>query len=122
MTRLEALKELAEKVEAGAEYLDRDIQDVWGGYRNSTQSQDAAKAYHGSLDSALALHEAVLPGWEYGVTRNPEQPRGPCAYVAPWGACDDSPLGKEALSVTPARAWLLAILKVLISEAENDAS
>ena len=64
-------------------------------------------AYHGSLDAAKALHEALLTGY------------GWC--VGPWGArvwlySDrpewDRPVRQEVeKTFAPARAWLLAILR-----------
>ena len=74
--------------------------------------RDAGNAYwHGDLNAAKALHDAVLPGWEWGVTDNEENPSGPAAFVARWGVDN----GFEASSNTPARAWLLAILEALIA-------
>jgi hypothetical protein len=75
----------------------------------------ARLAFMGSIDSAKALHNAVLPGWEYGITYNSEQLDGPCAFVAPWGATEDAE-GYEACAINPARAWLIAILKALIAK------
>lgn len=58
MTRKQALTELRDKVEAGAEVTARDASLIWPkGYAH------AINAGHGSLDAALALHNAVLPGW-----------------------------------------------------------
>lgn len=60
------------------------------------------KAHHGSLDAALALHEALLPGWrarlDIGCRRR-------CWMISP----DNQKL--DAYAPTPARAWLLAILR-----------
>lgn len=50
---------------------------------------DGWGAYRGSLDAALRLHEALLPGWEW--------------HLKSWSGMAD----------TPARAWLLAILRAL---------
>lgn len=115
MDKPEALKELLAKVEAGdARGKDFCIAPTCGWYAESENK--AYRAYHGSLDAAKALHEAVLPGWEYGVTLNHEQPKGPCAYVARWGA---SEVGYDAWSANPARAWLIAILKALITQEQE---
>ena len=65
-----------------------------------------ATAYSGSLDAAHRLHDALLPGWGWTLE---------CADAAEvW------PLGKLKLAIrsysdggTPARAWLLAILRAL---------
>lgn len=102
MTKLEALKALAEKVEAGA--LDWNycgVQHVHGIGMNETMWV----AYQGSLDAAKALHEAVLPGWAWSVDDDGEASvgNGPqCAY----------------LKDKPASAWLIAILKALIAQEE----
>ena len=57
-------------------------------------------AFHGSLDAAKALHEALLPGWGWTVSAD-----GSSVYG------DDPKVydGDDARS--PARAWLIAILK-----------
>lgn len=105
---INALKELAAKVEAGEEhirfaecllYRDRlglPYHGVW-----------AERAYQGSLDAAKTLHEALLPGWEWRFQHldsshllNREQP-----------ACSEAHIKGNA-----ARAWLLAILRALIAE------
>lgn len=104
MTRLDALKALAEKVEAGDFWsfvswraLDYQFFDLGG------------KAFDGSLDAAKALHEAVLPGAGY--------------LIGNLSACvthDDRRLGGYAVkSDDPARAWLLAILRALIAQEES---
>lgn len=106
MNRKKALEELLAKVRVGEGQNDgcmfRAFGDKW------THCFDA---YYGSLDAAKALHEAVLPEWEYGVTKNIEQPDGPCAFVAEWG----SEIQFLSCSTNPARAWLVAILEALIS-------
>ena len=66
----------------------------------------AYEAFGGSLDAALRLHEALLPGsgWVLDTTE-----AGTDAHVYPR-------LGNEVFSgdaITPARAWLLAILRAL---------
>ena len=77
--------------------------------------ETVCRAFHGSLDAAKALHDALLPGWWWAV--------GTCkvsddARVSP---DDDSraPSGGEWAEYTdidqrppgnPARAWLLSIL------------
>lgn len=109
MTKLDALKELLAKVYAGdrpAREPD-DIEDAC-----PVPARLMLSAFDGSLDAALALHEAVLPGWEWGVTCNKEQSGGPAAFVAEWG---DYQNGFEATNDTPARAWLIVILKALIA-------
>lgn len=130
MTRLEALTELAAKVEAG------NLQDqLSGGMPMMTRLHEglgsisiqgfsdgkAMDAYHGSLDAAKALHEAVLPGW--AVASFQKWP-GVDARVKLWGTHEerggrwhDYTDGRvEAEDPTPARAWLLAILRALIEQ------
>ena len=60
------------------------------------------KACEGSLDAAKALHDALLPGWEWHL--------GPSnAKVYPYNG---SPLKSwGGMADNPARAWLLAILR-----------
>lgn len=62
-------------------------------------------AFKGSLDSALALHEALLPGWDRQI----------CTYEdATFEASVSHPLKvktHDGVSHTMARAWLLAILR-----------
>ena len=103
--RLTALKELLAKVEAGDESwvhlpripeLHTDL--VW-------------KAWAGSLDAAKALHEVVLPEWGYLISCQ--------QWVDVWWfdvAGTGSPI--RGISPTPARAWLIAILRALIAQEE----
>ena len=65
-------------------------------------SEWARQAHSGSLDAARALHEALLPGWKWD---------GYDEYGwAVWqkGAPDTPFIGEAP---TPARSWLLAILR-----------
>jgi hypothetical protein len=71
-------------------------------------------AYNGDLNAAKALHEAVLPGWRYlirswGKIELETEERGD---FHPLNYCT----GFERDN--PARAWLIAILKALIAEAQ----
>ena len=75
---------------------------------NAEQRRWVYLAYNGSLDAALRLHEALLPGWGWGAN---------CfgAYV-----CEDHHPAEEPErafyadnSTLPARAWLLAVLRAL---------
>jgi len=101
---MSALTRLAEKVEAGTateyDFL------TWREGLSGTRKESAImlKAYHGSLDAAKALHDAVLPGWEWHL--------GPSnAKVYPYNG---SPLKSwSGMADNPARAWLLAILRAL---------
>ena len=79
------------------------IDNIW----DINHCQPFSNAYHGSLDAAMALHEALLPGYGWG--------------VGPWGArvwlySDrpewDRPIRQEVeMAFYPDRAWLLAILR-----------
>lgn len=66
-------------------------------------------AYHGSLDAALALHNSLAPGWVWSadswndVYINP--PEGPVSGAYFQEKADN-----------PARAWLLALLGMLIAK------
>jgi hypothetical protein len=68
------------------------------------------KAYNGSLDAALRLHDALLPGWVWDVSD--------CSEAEVWPP-DDPPGNWPIRGVAqdqPARAWLLAILRALAGE------
>lgn len=122
MTRLEALKELLAKVEAGT--LKRS--DLWPSRGTPEglcgRNSRAWWAYKGSLDAAKALHKAVLRGW--AVERLTMWPgTGGMCCVSIWGTHDHD--GErwhrfddgraEGKSDIPARAWLIAIIKALIA-------
>lgn len=59
---------------------------------------------NGSLDAAKALHEALLPGLNAHVTMD-----GSCQMFNEHGV---SILSEEYRGGNPARAWLIAVLKV----------
>ena len=114
--RKQALTDLLKKVEAGSDIY-RPITFVNAfkpllGYEAAINPADSARrSYHGSLDAAKALHEAVLPGWGaqihahgHAEVRHPKLMRRDLA----WAVVDN-----------PARAWLIAILKALIAECEQ---
>ena len=106
MTDTQALRDLLVKVEAGEwwgdlprpDYLHTDL--CW-------------KAFNGSLDAAKALHDAVLPGWKFGM--HELQPGIYRAYVCKWSPLRPMPTTYDAAD--PARAWLIAILRALIAQA-----
>lgn len=113
------LLKLAERVEAGETATSKFIDDlaVPFGYRPSEFMSDyrrfhlvrnsIRKALNGSLDSAKALHEAVLPGWWYGLMTYPD--KGVSRWnVGPGGDLNDVYSG-EATS-QPA-SWVAAILR-----------
>ena len=113
MTRKETLAKLIAKVEVGSE----DTPDFSALVSRPIMQCKAGEAYRGSLDAAKALHEAVLPGFTlWQITRVNDNfvmvsvcdiPRVKGAWLEPSyrGESPDS----------PARAWLLAILRALHS-------
>jgi hypothetical protein len=75
-------------------------------------SRAEIRAYNGSLDAAKALHGAMLPGWRWLVEGN-----GNASVYPP----DENLLKAVDVdgAVSPARAWLLAIIKALISQGDT---
>jgi hypothetical protein len=111
MTRIEALKELAEKVEAGT--LGAGICGPLCGSAN-IPAQHVIGAFNGWLDKANDLHSAVLPGWHFSVSTE--------ANKAGYVSTVSNPEWTAALSANsdnPARAWLQAILRALIDMEER---
>ena len=97
------LDDLIKAVEAGDKWSEAQYA-VFGNGTDLVYAYQAA--FDGSLDAALRLHEALLPGsgWVLDTTE-----AGTDAHVYPR-------LGNEVFSgdaITPARAWLLAILRAL---------
>jgi hypothetical protein len=119
--RMDALKELLAKVEAG-EWpggIDGIARQVFP-YRSASVDDmglTASEAFHGDLNAALALHEALLPKEGWGVeliTLHPSLIPGGSGFqyraVVGWGVV------VKGYADTPARAWLIAILRALIAE------
>lgn len=98
---MSSLDDLIAAVEAG----DKWSEAQYAMFGNGTDLVYAYQAaFDGSLDAALRLHEALLPGWEWHL--------GPSnAKVYPYNG---SP-GKSwsGMADNPARAFLLAILRAL---------
>lgn len=101
-----SLRNLIEAVEAG-----RDHSEKWHpalGEHGFT----GMMAFHGSLDAAKRLHDALVPEYGYG--------------IGGWGArvwlysdrshWDGSNRQEVEMADTPARAWLLAILRAMEAE------
>jgi len=121
MTRKEALTELLEKVKAGEYTASGDSDDMWLKWHDAFSPRDwksynelAHGAFDGSMDAALSLFEAVLPGWLYF--------GGPCVasegslytvYSADMEQCE---CGR---AYTPSRALLIAILEALVAMEEG---
>ena len=64
----QSIAALIEAVMAGGEYIERDVQRAFGGYRDSVNRSLVAKAYYGSPDAALSLQEALLPDTLWKIT------------------------------------------------------
>ena len=123
--KLNALDKLIEAVEAGTLKGTYDDLISFDRLCDAAIPQDtrglnvhAFEAYEGSLDAALALHEALLPGWALERLTKWPGTNGQCtAYL--WGTHEDdgerwhnAKDGRvDANGPTPARAWLLAILR-----------
>ena len=76
----------------------------WKGFHDT----NAWLAYHGSLDAAKALHEAVRVGWIWGRQKN----------GAMWIA-KGSKVFKSPPMMEPARGLLLCDIEALIAEADE---
>jgi hypothetical protein len=110
--------------------LERLIEAVEAGTASTMRFEDcgfdgwAELAYHGSLDAALRLHEALLPGWGWAVDwrddgfvmawLSPNLNRMPEAERAAAPLVDE-----RNYSGKPARAWLLAILRAMAKREEG---
>ena len=111
MKRKQALADLIAKVDAGGS--DQDVLEASYGVAEMTGSIGRyvyiIGAYDGSLDAAKLLHEAVLPDWYVFI-------KGQKGYV--WFAelmDRDDNRHPQTEGETPARAWLLSILRALHS-------
>ena len=71
----------------------------------------AWNAYNGSLDAALALHEALLPGHWLGEMGGNRGLDGKNWYAQINHQKGTATFYHDAVSSTPARAWLIAILR-----------
>ena len=110
---VEALRALEQKVAAGELPMWTEITGAIGLNPDNRHISFYA-AYHGSLDAAKALHEAVLPGWNRRIT---EDDGGKWWVELRHGYATSFDEVVIAPGIDdPARAWLLAILSALISE------
>lgn len=87
----------------------------------------AKDAFHGSLDAAKRLHDALLPGWRVVVRQRRDDEGGDWFvrvesadfHAVQWTAGDNTRTdilsGEDAVGIAPqaARAWLLAILRAM---------
>ena len=109
----QALIELRDQVKAGTLPMGYNADRLDCGALSARWS-DVEKAFDGSLDAAKALHEAVLPGWEWRLRDN-----------RAWVWTGVLVYGGEEVETAefcglPARAWLLAILDALIAKEASD--
>ena len=111
MTRKEALAELIAKVEAGEWIANGGGEDTWLAILDAGMQTYHAYIYEAwcrnSLDAAKALHEAVLPEWDWEISSQ-------SAAAVFKGPHLSGPSFLDA-SQSPPRAWLLSILKALHS-------
>ena len=118
MDNLQALQDLLAKVEAGDSTNDGSMYRAFG-----DRWVNSFDAFHGSLDAAKELHEAVLPGIsQYSIVTDPTCL---CVKVCWWpnGLSGGEEIHGEGWhEADPARAWLIAILKALIAKAEGGAA
>jgi hypothetical protein len=115
--RRDDLIELLAKVKAG---LYPALSD-WAGIFPAKPTDDdyprammAAQAALGWIDAARALHGEVLPGYSWQLF---EEDSGEFSSLVSKRA--DPRVYEEEWHDTPARAWLIAILKALIAEAAS---
>lgn len=101
----DALTRLADAVEAGTatDFKFYTFRDGLSGTVAETKTM--IRAYNGSLDAAKALHEAVLPEWRARVDVG--------RRFRTWLISPNNVKIDVYSSHSPARAWLLAILRAL---------
>ena len=115
-SKKQALQDLLETVDAGGAN-GNDFADVFGSpcqdMEYDQRVHSAKMAYRGSLDAAKALHDTVLH----------ERVVCELKYSVRYGGLvrlwDMGALIGEAENANPARAWLIAALKALISEQDT---
>lgn len=100
-----ALAALIEAVEAGVATRAAIEEMGFAALPKMVDGVNCGSAYNGSLDAAKALHEALLPGWEWGRTEGNIYVKDPRrgSRATKWGGPNDN----------HARAWLLAVLRAL---------
>jgi hypothetical protein len=102
-----SIRELREAVEAGTARNETFLNAL--GHISVGTTEVAFRAFHGSLDAAVALVEAVLPGWDWTIRNLPDADLKPPRELRHLGhAYADS-----TNSGYPARALLIATLKAL---------
>jgi len=125
--RKQALSDLLAKVEAGGTPIQPYLfQAVFNNSSHVNCAGEAFSAYaDGSLDAALALHNAVLPRWAVDdLSQNGKLAGHPWGIrLAFWDGSNPAK-NKHVIAgwgrnlggdYTPARVWLIAILEALIA-------
>lgn len=111
MSKLEALRELLEKVESDLDTAHHHAKafpsESAGGH---CTWHDSHKASSGSMDASLSLFDAVLPGWECGFDS------AGMTWVKQPGLRSSF---RTHTKSNPSRALLIAILEALISLEES---
>ncbi len=108
----DALQRLIEAVETGSsQYSGDTIRKALGSNAHISRFIDAKR---GDLNEAKALHEALLPGWDWSMHGNGQ------AFLWPPGTIDEQNLGCIEVDIEdqPARALLVAILRALLDKGE----
>ena len=109
---IDAMKELLAAVEAGEVVQSVDARaiwpeiDIWGAVCCASQ---------GSTDAALALHGALLPGWDWSLATSLQGKC--CAWTNTVHGLREP--GHKGSALTPARALLIATLRGKIAEMEG---
>ena len=109
----QALTDLLVKIEAG-EFDARTYPLMKLPQMSMNTFDNIHAAYNGSLDAAMAMHEAVLPDGYWALIETP-------SFVSIYdkhGSPEHSAAKSVANNPDPARAWLIAIIKALIAEAD----
>lgn len=120
MTRIEALRALEAKVESeDIGGTDKAIREAFGSPCHDVKyeivCESARMALRGSLDAAKSLHNAVLPGWGWS-TGNLVIGFKSDAMV--WDRTYS--IVEHASSTSHVRAFLLAIIRALITEEQTN--
>lgn len=103
MTDRDALARMIEAVETGTPVGI----GIWTGALGSAHYTLGTMAAGGSLDAAMALHEALFPGWIWNIVSD-------SATIWQGPPADPMEGVQEAyVDGNPARAWLLAILRAV---------
>ena len=117
----QALQRLLDAVEAGTAITRGDALALGSGRGAMHTANLVMLAYHGSLDAAKALHEALLPGWINRMNLCGQGAGVSVCHVelSDWetdfAICvDNAPVDN------PARAWLIAIIRAVMAGEGSD--